>query len=198
MFLKPIIVTNRALCCEPFLERIKKIVDCRPYGIILREKDLEKDAYLTLAQTVKPLCDAEGVRLILNWREPTVYLDGCALELSYKDRHAPIADSGAPFGLSIHSVSETADVGHASWLIAGHIFPTACKAGLPGRGIPFLSEVCARTELPVFAIGGITAERLPALRAAGADGYCIMSAAMRHPHPKLLFDLFYHYGGYPT
>ncbi|MFQ9523369.1 MAG: thiamine phosphate synthase [Phascolarctobacterium faecium] len=33
---------------------------------------------------------------------------------------------------------------------------TSCKQGLPGRGLDFLSAVCAATSLPVYAIGGIT------------------------------------------
>ena len=67
----------------------------------------------------------------------------------------------------------------ASYLIAGHIFATDCKRGLPGRGLPFLREVCAAADKPVFAIGGITPGNIADVRNTGAQGVCVMSGLMR-------------------
>jgi thiamine-phosphate pyrophosphorylase len=36
-------ITNRKLCKEEFLERIEEIAKAKPFGIILREKDLSDD-----------------------------------------------------------------------------------------------------------------------------------------------------------
>ena len=61
-------------------------------------------------------------------------------------------------GVSIHHADEAvraADLG-ADYLLAGHIFATSCKQGLPGRVLIFFSAVCAATSLQVYAIGGIT------------------------------------------
>ena len=66
-----------------------------------------------------------------------------------------------------------------SYLIAGHIYATSCKPGLPPRGLAFLREVTVATELPVYAIGGITPIRLAEILAAGAAGGCAMSSLMR-------------------
>lgn len=57
----------------------------------------------------------------------------------------------------------------ATYLLAGHIFDTSCKPGLPGRGLDFLAQVCAAVPLPVYAIGGITAETLPGVRRPGPE-----------------------------
>ena len=49
---------------------------------------------------------------------------------------------------------------------------------MPPRGLSFLKEVCDSTDLPVFGIGGIHAERYPDVLSTGAAGACIMSGLM--------------------
>ena len=46
---KIIAVTNRKLYERPFLEQIRRIVEKKPYAIILREKDLPEPEYEELA-----------------------------------------------------------------------------------------------------------------------------------------------------
>jgi len=95
-------------------------------------------------------------------------------------------------GASVHSVVEAGDAQAlgADYLIAGHIFATDCKAGVPPRGLAFLRQVCQAVSVPVFAIGGITADKVPAIRAAGAKGCCIMSEAMTTQCPEELVRRF--------
>lgn len=71
----------------------------------------------------------------------------------------------------------------ATYLLDGHIFDTSCKPGLPRWGLDFLAQVCAAAPLPVYAIGGITAETLPGVRRAGARGACFRSGFMTCPDP---------------
>lgn len=71
----------------------------------------------------------------------------------------------------------------ATYLTAGHVFATTCKAGLPGRGVEFLAQVCAAVPCPVYAIGGVGPENLPALAQAGAKGGCVRSPLMTCPDP---------------
>lgn len=66
---------------------------------------------------------------------------------------------------------------------AGPHFPTDCKKGLPPRGLELLREVCAAVSVPVFAIGGISAENIAAVKEAGAAGACVMSGFMRCADP---------------
>lgn len=84
-------------------------------------------------------------------------------------------------GVSVHSreEAEKAEAMGASYLTAGHIFPTSCKKGLPGRGLGFLEELCASVSIPVYAIGGIHPENLHQIRGAGAAGACMMSEYMK-------------------
>ena len=66
----------------------------------------------------------------------------------------------------------------AAYLIAGHIFETDCKKGLPAKGLPYLEEICRAVTIPVYAIGGIDAGKMKSVEMAGAKGACLMSGLM--------------------
>jgi thiamine-phosphate pyrophosphorylase len=70
----------------------------------------------------------------------------------------------------------------ATYLLAGHIFATGCKPGVPPRGLAFLQEVCQASALPVYALGGIDAANARACIQAGAKGVCVMSECMCYPN----------------
>ena len=61
-----IAVTNRHLCTCPLTEQLKKVCSVHPRAIILREKDLSEDAYLSLAEEVLSICEKENVPCILH------------------------------------------------------------------------------------------------------------------------------------
>ncbi|MHB1327476.1 MAG: thiamine phosphate synthase, partial [Gemmatimonadales bacterium] len=52
--------------------------------------------------------------------------------------------------------------------------------GAAGRGLDWLAEVVA-VGVPVFAIGGVTKDRLPALRLTGVWGVAAISAVWSAP-----------------
>ena len=168
-----IVVTNRHLCKGNFLYTIKKSLIHKPFALLLREKDLPRDDYLALARQVNDLCTAHRVSLIPH----THPVPGIPrLQVPF---HLATEELAAQFRLSIsiHSVEETRisqDLG-ASFVIAGHIFETPCKAELPARGLDFLKNICEAVTIPVFAIGGITVDNAQSCIEAGAAGVCNMS-----------------------
>lgn len=85
----------------------------------------------------------------------------------------------------MHSVEEAVEAESlgADYIIAGHIFETACKP-LEPRGPEFLRRVCESVEIPVYAIGGITSENVSSIADAGASGACSMSGIMTAEDPK--------------
>lgn len=185
-------VTDRTLCRAGFLPQVERIAAARPAGLLLREKDLTEAAYGRLAAQVLALCRAQGVPCLLH-SFPRV-----ARDLGADGLHLPLpllralpAEERARFprlGTSCHSVEEAReaqDLG-CTYLIAGHIFATACKPGLPGRGLDFLAQVCRAVTLPVYAIGGIAPGSLDAVRRAGARGACLRSGFMTSPDPAAL------------
>jgi len=78
-------------------------------------------------------------------------------------------------GRSVHDVAgaQSAAEAGADYLLAGHVFDTDSKSGTPGRGLAWLAEVVAAVQIPVIALGGITAERVPEVIATGAHGVAL-------------------------
>ncbi|HOF88051.1 MAG TPA: thiamine phosphate synthase, partial [Armatimonadota bacterium] len=57
-------------------------------------------------------------------------------------------------------------------------------------GLDALREVCAAVRIPVFALGGITPDRVPACLAAGAGGVAAITALLDVPHIAEAVDAF--------
>jgi len=187
-----IIVTDRKLCRDNFLSRIKQLArEAGPRAIVLREKDMEDREYELLARQVNRICLQYKVDFIVNHKaEVALSLKLPYLHLSmpelrqHRDRLGLFRCTGA----SVHSVQEALEAQSlgAGYLIAGHVFPTECKKELAPRGLLFLREVCGAVHIPVYAIGGMTVERLKAVLEAGAGGVCVMSEAMACAQPSSL------------
>lgn len=180
-----ICVTNRRLCRDDFLGRVERIAGSGSAdAILLREKDLSEDEYRVLAEQVMEICGRHSVICLLH-----TYFR-VAMELECRNVHLPlgilqgISENERKFfvrlGASVHSVREAEEAVRlgASYVTAGHVFCTACKEGLPGRGTQFLQEVCQSVPVPVFGIGGIYAKNASGIVRAGAHGVCIMSGFM--------------------
>ena len=168
-----------------FLARLERIAAAHPAAIVLREKDMEEGDYEALAREVQAICRRHQVPFIAHT------FVGVAAHLGADALHLPLpllrrlresrAVLPAHLGTSCHSLEDVREAERlgCSYLIAGHIYATSCKPGLPPRGLAFLREVTAAAELPVYAIGGITPARLREVREAGAAGGCAMSSLMR-------------------
>ncbi|SHJ36330.1 thiamine-phosphate pyrophosphorylase [Dethiosulfatibacter aminovorans DSM 17477] len=192
-----IFVTSRKLCREPFIERMEKLINGRPYAVMLREKDMDQDAYEDLAHELEKLCRAKGVFLILNNnKEAAEKIRDCSLHLSIDSLREMGAhtESCKGIGASVHSVEEAVEAESlgAEYLVAGHIYATGCKEGVPPRGTGFLREVCRAVSIPVYAIGGVKVERVADIMNAGAAGVCIMNEAMTCDNPGELAGRFWH------
>jgi len=83
-----------------------------------------------------------------------------------------LADKQWVTGRSVHSVRSVAASGGFSYLLAGTVLPSRSKPDgwtpLGWEGLKGL--VAAADDIPVLAIGGLTARHIPALVAAGATG----------------------------
>ncbi len=151
---------------------------------------MSEDEYKKLAGEVMEICRKFSTECILHSFTET------AIELGADAVHLPLQKLlGLPdsvksrfriIGASCHSVSDavSAQNAGASYITAGHVFPTDCKKGLPPRGLGFLRDVCSAVNIPVYAIGGISPENYSSVTDAGASGACIMSGLMTCNDPK--------------
>ena len=176
-----------------FLKQIEKIAAAKPFGIVLREKDLPVKEYSELARQVRDICRSADTSLIVH-SHPAV-----ARELGIPALHMPLDALGKMsseerkefevLGASCHSVEDVlrAKAYGCDYVTAGHVYATDCKPGLPPRGADFLAEVCGpAAPMPVFALGGLTPARAPEVRRAGAAGFAMMSSAMDAENPEEL------------
>lgn len=194
-----ICVTNRTLCCDSFLERLEQIAAAHPKRIILREKELPALELKALWEQCVERCSRYDVPLTVNspWAS-SLGTDNLHMPFQVfqgqgrQNSHSTVKN----VGVSIHSPQEAQQAAAlgADYLIAGHIFATDCKRGLEPRGLEFLRQVCeASGPVPVYAIGGITPERVPLVLEAGAAGVCVMSRLMTCENPRTEAEEFQRY-----
>ena len=96
-------------------------------------------------------------------------------------------------GISTHTQEEVVEATEkgADYLGFGPMFPTTTKSDHePVVGLEGLKNIRSFTSLPIFAIGGIKAESVPDLMAAGANGVAVASAVLDAPNPQLAITRF--------
>ncbi len=188
---KRLAVSNRQLVKGSLVAQLEKIFQSpvKPQALILREKDLSEQEYVQLVGQVLPLCRQYGLPLIIHSFWQLALRLHCPLQVPLPLlRLAELQQKRADFcclGTSVHSLAEAQEAVAlgAAYLVAGHIFATGCKPGLPPRGLDFLRAVCTQVRVPVYAIGGLKfcrQEQLEQVAACGAQGACIMSDYMHY------------------
>jgi len=85
-------------------------------------------------------------------------------------------------GYSAHAAREAASAG-ADFIVFGTVFDSPSHPGQAAAGIAALADTAAMANVPVVAIGGITADRVAAALQAGAYGVAVLSGvwAAREP-----------------
>ncbi len=184
-----IAITNRHLCKKnDYLQQIKHIAQLHPKAIVLREKDLPLEEYITLAKNVLQICKKEDTTLILhNYAEAAHVLEHpyIHLPISILSTILPsdnIRSSITMLGTSVHSIEQAllAKQFGCNYIFAGNIYETNCKPGLAGKGLNFLKEVVQIAYMPVYAIGGISPDNIKEVLSTDAAGGCMMSGFMEH------------------
>jgi thiamine-phosphate pyrophosphorylase len=185
------------------LPRVYPIVDSAawvgrlaPVGVRLmqlRIKDTPVESVLGEIRTAQAVCAAHGAQLIVNdyWQ--------LALEARCDFVHlgqgdldgadiAALRRGGVRIGISTHDESELerALLLAPDYIALGPIYPTLLKVmpwqpqGLERIGV-WKRRIGTR---PLVAIGGLTAERLPGVLAAGADVAAVVTDILRHADPE--------------
>lgn len=183
-----IVVTNSTLCRDNFFDRIEEIAKGKPEAIILREKEMEKENFKSMAVKCKDICDKFEIPFIINHqKEIAKELKIQRIHLSYQEfLNLKEKNEFLCIGVSVHSVMEAVESAKAGagYLIAGHIFETDCKKEVKPRGVEFLKRVCESVSIPVYAIGGIRLEHLEKIHQCKASGVCVMSEFMQVDNPQ--------------
>ena len=183
------VVTDPRLDRKRLLAAVAAAVENGADWVQVRDPAASGRALYDLARAVVEVCRPRGGRVVVNDRTDValaVAADGVqlgqrSLPVGVLRRIAP----GLQVGVSVHSLDEAraAEAADADWLTFGHVFPTASHPDELPRGLAALTEVCQATRIPVIAIGGIDADRVPEVLAAGADGIAVISAILGAEDP---------------
>ena len=142
----------------------------------LRIKDGDDELVLAAARRFRKACDAAGALLIVNDR-PDLALAASAdgVHVGQDDvaaaRAREVVGEQLLVGLSTHTpaqVDAAADAG-VDYIGVGPVHATPTKPGRPAVGYELVSYASRRCTMPFFAIGGIDASNVAAVRAAGAS-----------------------------
>ncbi len=172
---------------------VEVVEECLAAGlraVQLREKDLTDAEFLALARLLRDLTRRVGARLFINGRLDAALAVGAdGLQRGHDAPPMPVLRSRAPgltIGVSVHSVDEAraAERDGADFIVFGPVYDTPSKRPYgPPQGVDALANVVNAVAVPVFAIGGITAERVAEVRGAGAHGVAVISAILPAERP---------------
>ena len=155
----------------------------------LRVKQQPTRDFVSLATAVQRICRRYQCTLIINDRLDVALAVGAdGVHLGQEDlplaAARKIVGGEKIIGVSTHTAQQalSAEQAGADYIGFGPLFGTTTKTtGYTARGLGQLQEVRQQVRIPIVAIGGITAERAPAVLRAGADAVALISDIVLAP-----------------
>ena len=178
-------VTDRAWAAgtDELLAQVAAAIDGGAGIVQLREKHLDKDAFLEEAKRFVALCREKGAVSIINDDVDIALASGAdGVHVGQEDlaagRARQVLGPDKLIGVSAHNVPEAlaAQAAGADYLGVGAAFSTGTKADAKPITRDTIRAVTAAVEIPAVAIGGITRENLPELTGCGLAGVAVVSA----------------------
>jgi thiamine-phosphate pyrophosphorylase len=158
----------------------------------LRERDLSEAEVEALLRRLLERLRGSPARVVVNGHATLARALDVGLHLAAA-AVSPPPPRPLPFGRAVHDEGEAwrALAEDASYVVVGPVFPTASKPGHPGAGLQTLAHLARFVApVPVFAIGGLTPQRVAPVLAAGAHGVAVRSAILGAPDPVLAARAF--------
>lgn len=185
------LVTSRALAGgeDALVEAVAQAVANGVNLVQMREKDLPDAAQLALANRLREAAGGAALFFVndsLSVAEASG-ADGVHLGERSRTVASARADAARPLliGRSAHNADAARDAAAqgASLIVAGAIHPSPTHPGQPPAGVGLVSACAAAVDVPVVAIGGISARNAGAVMEAGAAGVAVISAILGAPDP---------------
>ena len=160
-------------------------------AIQLREKGLDTVEMYRLAERLLAMTRQAGAALLINDRmDIAMALGADGVHLTRKSlpprEVRSLVGSRMLIGISCHGLEDVREAvdGGVDFVVLGPIYATLSKAPYgPPLAPGILREARRICPLPILAIGGIKAARVPEVVGAGADGVAAISAVLAAPDP---------------
>lgn len=190
----PILDVGPLVRPERAAEVVDQLLDGGAKILQLRGKKIDAGPMFELTKALLPRCKTRGAALIVNDRPDIALAAGAdGVHLGQDDLPAAEVRRWLPasmiIGVSCHDIGQLERAmksGAANYLAYGPIFATHTKERPdPVVGLDGLTRARALAQgVPLVAIGGITLDRLPRVRDAGADAAAMISALLGAPDVK--------------
>lgn len=186
------LITNRRIATPDLHHALEAALRAGVRLIQLREKDLSTAELKILAEKILKRTQHYGAKLLLNGNPELVSAIGAdGVQLGVNSCNVlsarQILGPQALIGYSAHSCSEVEEAAAqgADFVTFSPIYYTASKSQYgPPQGLSALRKLCRTASLPVYALGGITAERVCDVLDAGACGVALISAVFSAPDTR--------------
>jgi len=152
-------------------------------SILVREPEMSDRATLELARALRELLGAKGWLGIHDRVHLATAAGADGVHLGFRSlaihaTRAIVADDVA-IGYSAHAHDEPAAWSGADYLVFGPVYATPSKHGiLEPVGIAGLLAAVRATSIPIWALGGIDAARVPAVQQSGCRGIAARGALL--------------------
>lgn len=180
-----VIIDTEALKGRRHVEVARQAIQGGARVMQLRDKLLSKKELLPIAQELKDLCAENGVLFIINdYLDLAIAVEADGLHVGQEDLPVKIARRLLPMekilGGSARTVEQARAVQSegADYIGVGSMYPTSSKETAVVVGPERLRQIKEAVALPVVAIGGINADNVAEVLAAGADAVAVISAVL--------------------
>jgi thiamine-phosphate pyrophosphorylase len=190
-----VVTDDRVVRSPAFLDRASAVLAAAGpcLALHLRAPRAGGRRLFELARYLIPLARSTGATLVIN--------DRCDVALAVRSHGVHLGERSLParaarrllgeavlLGRSVHAPAGRIEAGTAEpmgvldYLFVGTLYPTASHPGRPGCGVSALAGF-ATTGIPLVGIGGITPERVAAVRRAGASGVAVLGGVWDSDDP---------------
>jgi len=156
--------------------------------IQLRAKKLPVEQVEALARVIHPLTRAAGVPFVINDHPEIAARVGTeGVHVGQDDdavaRAREVVGADCFVGKSTHSLAQAraAQAEGADYIGFGPLYATGTKPDYTPIGLNDITEVHQHVQVPIFCIGGVNADRLDEVLAAGAKRVVVVSAFLLAP-----------------
>jgi len=167
-------ITDRKKFKYDFFTQIKRMLDNGVRLFQLREKDLNSEDLYNLAVKMRKLLNKYNAHFVVNDRLDIALLsEADGVHLPEKSIPIKVIKQKYPHllvGKSCHTLEQAieAEKEGADYIYFSPIFEVPNKS--KPVGLEKLKEVCERVNIPVYALGGITEDKIESVLRAGAYG----------------------------
>tara|TARA_Y100000588_G_C14180742_1_gene893559 strand:+ start:690 stop:1325 length:636 start_codon:yes stop_codon:yes gene_type:complete len=160
--------------------------------IQLRMPLADSGSFLRLCDQVVAAAEPFDATVIVNDRADLALISGAhGVHVGQSDMSVQairgLLPDGSIVGLSTHNLSQINETarGELSYVAVGPVFETKTKkTGFTAKGLELVKSAVDRQVRPVFAIGGITLDRVPEIIKAGAAGVAVISDLLCGNQPE--------------